>query len=148
MKLIKLLMAALMVLLFNQVGAQVTKVPPAAKENFAKQYPSAENVEWNNEVVKVYVTFTLNGQEMDAEYNNKGIWKSTFQELPFEKFPANVKDGFSKSKYADREVTDAKKVFYPGGIVQYRVRAERNDIEKKYLFFNEKGKLLRESITL
>ncbi len=148
MKLIRLCMIASLALFFSVVSAQVTKVPQAAKDNFAKQYPAAENVEWNNEVLSVTVGFTLNGENMDAEYNNKGIWKSTLQDLPFEKFPATVKDGFSKSKYADREITDAKKVYFPGDVIQYRIKAERNDLEKKYLFFNENGQLLRETITL
>ena len=148
MKLIRLFMIASLVLFFSEVSAQVTKVPQAAKDNFAKQYPAAENVEWSNEVLNVTVSFTIDGEVMDAEYNNKGIWKSTLLDLPFEKFPAFVKDGFSKSKYADREVTDAKKVYFPGGVTQYRVKAERNDFEKKYLFFNENGQLVRETITL
>lgn len=148
MKLIRLFMIANLALFFSAVSAQVTKVPQAAKDNFAKQYPAAENVEWNNEVLSVTVGFTLNGENMDAEYNNKGIWKSTLQDLPFEKFPAAVKDGFSKSKYADREITDAKKVYFPGDVIQYRIKAERNDLEKKYLFFNENGQLVRETITL
>lgn len=148
MKLIRLFLIASLALFLSEASAQVTKVPQAAKDNFAKQYPAAENVEWNNEVLSVTVAFTLNGETMDAEYNNKGIWKSTLQDLSFEKFPAAVKDGFSKSKYADREVTDAKKVYFPGGVTQYRVKAERNGIEKKYLFFNEDGQLLRETITL
>ncbi len=148
MKLIRLCMIASFAFLFTTASAQVTKVPQAAKDNFAKQYPAAESVEWYNGVLSSTVTFTLNGESMDAEYSNKGIWKSTLQDLPFEKFPAAVQDGFKKSKYADREIKDARKVLYPGAVTQYRIKAERNDIEKKYLFFSEEGQLLRETITL
>jgi hypothetical protein len=142
-----LMITALSLLAFSSF-AQVTKVPPSAKDNFAKQYPKAEDVEWTNDVVNVNVRFTLDGETMNAEYNNKGIWKSTLQDASFENLPAAVQDGFSKSKYADREVNDTKIVHYPGNVTQYRIRAEKNDVEKKYLFFNENGKLVRDAITL
>jgi Putative beta-lactamase-inhibitor-like, PepSY-like len=128
--------------------AQVTKVPQSAKDNFEKQYPGAENINWNNDVINVNVLFTLDGETMNAEYNNKGIWKNTLQDAAFEQLPAAVKDGFSKSKYADREVTDSKIIHYPGDVTQYRIKAEKNDVEKKYLYFNGNGKLMREAITL
>jgi hypothetical protein len=148
MKFFRFLLVAAISFLAYDSFAQVTKVPQTAKDNFAKQYPKAENVEWINDVVNVNVRFTLDGETMNAEYNNKGIWKSTLQDASFEKLPAAVQDGFNKSKYSDREVNDTKVVFYPGNVTQYRIRAEKNDVEKKYLFFNENGKLLRDAITL
>src|ERR1043166_5324022 len=86
--------------------SQVTKVPAAAKENFSRQYPNAQDVNWDNDVVNVNVRFTLNGESMNAEYNNKGIWRNTIQKFTFDRLPEAVKNGFSKSKYADREVKD------------------------------------------
>ena len=135
-------------LAFYTSQAQVTKVPQLAKDNFAKQYPKAENAEWTNAIISVNVQFELNGKSMNAEYNNKGIWKSTLQDESYDQLPEAVLDGFKKSKYSDREVTDTKIIYYPGDVIQYRIKAEKNDVEKKYLFFDEKGKMLRESITL
>ncbi|RYF91167.1 MAG: hypothetical protein EOO03_02010 [Chitinophagaceae bacterium] len=134
--------------LFFNTQAQVTKVPPTAKENFAAQYPGATQVEWYNEILDVNVTFELDGKKMNAYYNNKGIWKQTLQDVAYDSLPAPVRDGFNKSKYVERSVTEAKIVYFPGNIIQYRIKAEKNDWEKKYLFFNEKGRLLRENITL
>lgn len=133
---------------FNEGFAQVTKVPQLAKDHFAKQYPKAENAEWTNAIISVNVQFELNSKSMNAEYNNKGIWKSTLQDESFEQLPVAVLDGFKKSKYSDREVTDTKIIYYPGDVIQYRIKAEKNDVEKKYLFFDENGRMLRESITL
>ena len=129
-------------------SAQVTKIPPAAKENFTQQYPGASNVEWDNEILDVNVHFELDGKKMNAFYSNKGIWKSTLQDALYDSLPAAVIDGFNKSKYVERSVTESKIVFYPGNVTQYRIKAEKNDVEKKYLFFNEKGRLLRDNITL
>jgi len=131
-----------------QSFAQVTKVPDQAKENFSKQYPSAQNVNWDNDVINVNVRFELNGEQMNAAYNNKGIWRKTEKKWSYEKLPEAVKDGFNKSKYADRGVTETVILYLPGDVEQYRLKVERNDLQKKYLFFNKDGRLLRDAITI
>jgi hypothetical protein len=128
--------------------SQVTKVPDAAKENFTRQYPNAQDIDWDNDVVNVNVRFTLDGESMNAEYNNKGIWRSTIQKFNFVRLPEAVKNGFSKSKYADREVKEVVVVHYPGDVTQYRIKVEKSSVEKKYLYFSPEGKLIRDSITL
>jgi Putative beta-lactamase-inhibitor-like, PepSY-like len=142
------LLLALCCIVNSKAFSQVTSVPAAAKENFAQQYPAAQHVDWDNDVVNVSVRFELDGEKMNASYSNKGIWKNTFKDWTYEKLSPAVQDGFKKSKYADRDVTDVKVIYYPGGVEQYRLKVEKNDLEKKYLYFNTKGRLLRESITL
>ena len=137
-----------MLLLSATTFSQVTKVPQSAKDNFAKQYPKAENVDWDNDVVHVSVQFDQGGERLTAEYSNKGIWKSTQKDIAYEKLPAAVVDGFKKSKYADREVSDTKMIYYPADVIRYRLKVEKNDIEKKYIWFDENGRLIRESLTL
>ncbi len=133
---------------YLQVIAQVTSVPEQAKENFFKQYPDAKNIKWENNVVNVNVRFEVDSNQMNAEYNNKGIWKNTLKDWTFDKLTDDVKEGFQKSKYADREVTDVKVLYLPGYVIQYRLKTEKNDVEKKYLFFNTEGRLVRSSVTL
>ena len=94
------------------------------------------------------VSFKLKGRDMLAEYSIKGIWKSTSKEVSFNQLPAAIKDGFKKSKYADRTLLDIKMISYPANVIQYRIKTGKNDVEKKYLFFNEDGQLIRETITL
>ena len=128
--------------------SQVTKVPQSAKDNFAHQYPTAQNVIWDNDVINVNARFELNGEKLNAEYSNKGIWKKTEKSWDYDKLPETVKDGFNKSKYADRGVTETVIVYLPGDVEQYRLKVEKNDLQKKYLFFNKDGRLVREAITL
>lgn len=128
--------------------AQVTSIPEQAKTNFATQYPTAQSVKWDNDVVNVNVRFDLDGQQMNAEYNNKGIWKNTLIDYTYDKVPESVKEGFKKSKYADRDVTDVKAVDLPGNVRQYRLKVEKNDVQKKYLYFNNDGRLVRDANTL
>ena len=149
MKLIRL--SALFIVLsltYLDINAQVTSIPDQAKENFFKQYPDAKNVKWENNVVNVNVRFEVDSNQMNAEYNNKGIWKHTLKDWTFDKLTDDVKEGFQKSKYADREVTDVKVLYLPGYVIQYRLKAEKSDVEKKYLFFNTEGRLVRSSVTL
>ena len=130
------------------LNAQVTSIPDQAKENFFKQYPDAKNIEWQNDVVNVNVRFEQDSNYMNAEYNNKGIWKRTLKDWSFDKLPSDVKEGFSKSKYAGREVQETKVLYLPGYVIQYRIKVEKTDLEKKYLFFNGDGRLVRSTVAL
>lgn len=133
----------------SAVFSQVTSIPEQAKENFTNQYPGASNVKWSNDIVNVNVEFDLDGEHMNAEYSNKGIWKSTLKDWSFEKLPEAVGIEFFKTKYSDRVViVDVKVLYLPGDVVQYRLKAKQNDIQKKFLYFNEKGRLLRSAVTL
>jgi len=130
------------------VFSQIRKIPKAVEETFANQYREASNIDYKDQLVSVDVHFELNGENMVASYTNKGIWKETLKSSSFDKLPQEVKDGFTKSKYADREVEEVTVMYLPGDVTQYRLKAKKNGVEKKYLFFNPKGRLLRESITL
>lgn len=128
--------------------SQIRKISENVKQSFAKQYPKAEEVKWDDDLVNVNVSFVLEGEKMNAEYNNKGIWKQTEKAWSFEQLSDSVKDGFRKSKYADREVKEVVIIYLPADMVQYRIKAEKSTLEKKYLYFNPEGRLLREAITL
>jgi len=128
--------------------AQVREIPQAVKETFTAQYPGAENVKYDDKLVSVQVHFQLQGENMTGAYNNKGRWKETEKDWDYDKLPETVKDGFQKSKYADWKVTDTKIIYRPGGSDRYRIKAEKNDIQKKYIFFNKAGRLVDDSITL
>jgi hypothetical protein len=146
----KLLLTGVVILLFAGLPAfaQIGKIPKAVEETFANQYREASNIEFKSQLVSVDVHFELDGEAMTASYTNKGIWKETLKPSTFDDLPQEVKDGFQKSKYADREVENVTVLYLPGGLTQYRLKAKKSGVEKKYLIFNPKGRLLRESITL
>jgi hypothetical protein len=137
-----------LIFISNILLAQVREIPEAVKETFSSQYPGAENVTYEDNLVSVQVHFKLNGENMIAAYNNKGRWKDTEKDWSFDQLPEAVKDGFQKSKYADWKVTEVKMIFRPGGSDRYRIKAEKNDIQKKHIFFNKTGRLVDDSITL
>lgn len=135
-------------ILSGVVFSQIREIPKAVEETFANQYKGASDIDFKDQLVRVDVYFILDGESMIASYTNKGLWKETQKEWSFVKLPEEVKNGFDKSKYADREIEDVIVLYLPGGLEQYRLKAKKNGVEKKYLYFNTKGRLLRESVTL
>lgn len=149
MKAIRLLsLLAALFLLTTDSQSQVTSIPEQAKENFFKQYPDAKNVQWENDVVNVNARFEQDSNKMNAEYNNKGIWKKTLKDWSYEKLGADIKEGFTKSKYAAMQVLDVKVLYLPGYVIQYRIRVSKNNVENKFLFFNTEGRLIRTSVAI
>jgi Putative beta-lactamase-inhibitor-like, PepSY-like len=149
MKLIRLFSILILLLTASfQSNAQVTSIPAQAKENFFKQYPDAKNVQWENDVVNVNARFEQDSNQMNAEYNNKGIWKRTLKDWTYDKLTTDVKDGFAKSKYAGNQVLDVKVLYLPGYVIQYRLKVAKNNIENKFLFFNTEGRLVRTTVAI
>ncbi|MBI1341437.1 MAG: hypothetical protein GC171_00745 [Terrimonas sp.] len=130
--------------------AQIREIPAIVEETFANQYPRATHIDFKDFVVKVQVHFEQDGELYMATYTNKGLWKGTEKAYEFDKLSDTVKDGFQKSKYADDnwEIEETAILYLPGGSEQYRVLVRKNDVQKKYLFFNDKGRLLRTAVTL
>jgi hypothetical protein len=142
-----LMMVSLM--MFSGVSfSQLREIPKSVEETFSNQYKGATDIDYKDQLVRVDVHFELDGEKMVASYTNKGLWKETVKEWSFVQLPEEVKTGFDKSKYADREIEDVAVIYLPGGSEQYRLKAKKNGVEKKYLYFNPKGRLLRESVTL
>lgn len=139
--------AAFLLISFASFG-QLREIPKIVRENFANQYPKASNVDFKDQLVRVDVNFELNGDKFLASYSNKGDWKGTEKAWTFDSLSEVVKDGFEKSKYADWTTEETAVLYLPGGSEQYRIKAKKSDIQKKYLYFNKSGRLLRESITL
>ncbi len=149
MKPIRFLVCLTAVLVISTAGnAQVTSIPEQAKENFFKQYPDAKNVQWENDVVNVNARFEQDSNKMNAEYNNKGIWKRTLKDWTYDKLATDIKEGFTKSKYAGMQVLDVKVLYLPGYVIQYRLKVSKNDVENKFLFFNTEGRLIRTTVAL
>ena len=149
MKVLRLLTMSVLLLFISSTGqSQVTSIPDQAKENFFKQYPDAKNVKWENDVVNVNARFEQDSNRLNAEYNNKGIWKRTLKDWSYDKLTEDIKDGFKKSKYAGKQVLDVKMLYLPGYVIQYRLKVEKNNVENKFLFFNTEGRLVRTTVAL
>lgn len=128
--------------------AQLRKIPAEVTNAFAEKYDDAKNVEWKDVVKAFAATFEADGAKQVAKFNKKGGWISTEREIEEADLPEDVKDGLSKSKYADWEVRAYYHVSIPEDKVQYRIHVAKSDIQQKNLLFDNTGKLLKDNLTL
>src|SRR5205809_695513 len=82
-------------------SAQIREIPAAVTDAFKSRYPHAENVAWKDKLTYFEAGFNLNNKEMEGDFSKKGEWRSSEAKINFDDLQASVKDGFSKSKYAD-----------------------------------------------
>ncbi|QEC51623.1 putative PepSY-like beta-lactamase-inhibitor [Anseongella ginsenosidimutans] len=132
------------------VSAQSSEeVEASVKEDIMERYPGLGEFTLQNQLVRVVAEFELNDTSYTSVYSSKGKWQHTIYGIDPADLPAEVTDGFEKSKYAvDWEITAAEVYDTPSKGVQYRITVEKNQFQKKYLYFNEKGRLIRDALTL
>ena len=133
---------------FTLTNAQIRKIPAAVTDAFAQRYPHATKVEWKDKLQYFEASFELNGSEISADFSSKGEWQGSERNMNFDDLPAEVKDGFAKSKYTDWDKKSVTEVQEPGKPLAYKINISKSDLQKKNLLFDANGKLLKESITL
>lgn len=141
-------LTAIVLMMSLSVFAQIRKIPAEVTEAFKTRYPHAEKVEWRDRLSDFEASFILNGVNMKAQFNGKGEWLQSETTTKYESLPAEVKDGYQKSKYTDWEIKETSKIDKYAEAVQYRIFIRKSGIQKKYLFFDKDGKLMREALTL
>jgi hypothetical protein len=148
-KIVYYCLALCFALAVHTADAQVRKLPAEVTEAFRQKYPMAKNVEWRDRLSGFTAVFDLDSAHYEAKFTNKGFWQSTENKIKEADIPAAVKDGFQKSKYAEEwTIKNAYKIALREDKTQYRLDIEKNDIQKKHLFFEPSGRLLRDNITL
>lgn len=140
---------SILVLFFTlSVQAQLRKIPSEVTAAFTGQYPAARDVEYKDLLAFIQVHFQLDSSKFIARYNPNGLWKETEKLSSFETLAPEVREGFRKSKYASGWSIRETSVIFTPGTEQYRIKVERNNLKKKYLFFDKSGRLLRDSLTI
>lgn len=129
-------------------NAQVRKIPAEVTNAFSEKYADAKNVEWKDKLSAFAANFDFKGDKLVARFNKKGEWLSTEKELTANDLPSAVKDGLSKSKYAEWETKSTYLLEVPGDKKEYRIHVSKSSVQKKILLFDEDGKLLKDNITL
>lgn len=128
--------------------AQLRKIPAEVTTSFKEQYPSADSVEWRDRLTGFSVGFLEDDIRHTAHYSNEGEWQSTETEINYEELPELIKDSHSKTRYADWETGLVHKIELPDEELNYRIQVIKNDLQKKNLYFNEKGRLVKDKISL
>ena len=78
--------------------AQFRSIPGPVTDSFKLKYPAASSVQWSDDITAFKAVFVLDNEKYTARYSKKGEWQSSQKKIDFEKVPAGVKDGLSKSK--------------------------------------------------
>ncbi len=142
------LLFALTFLLTVPSFAQIRKIPAEVTQALKDKYPNADNVSWKDKLTAFAAIFEMNNEKYEARFTDKGVWKSTEKQIEENDLPAEIKDGFGKSKYADWELKNIYLIQLPEDATQYRILVAKSDIQKKNLLFNSDGKLLKDNLTL
>lgn len=129
-------------------SAQLRKVPAEVTAAFESKYPEAKKVSWKDNITNFEARFILSDVETSAKFNKKGEWLVTEKTVEYIGLPEAVQDGFKKSKYADWEVKKVAMVDESDRELVYRILVKKNDVQKRYLFFNKDGKLTKDPITI
>ena len=129
--------------------AQIRKIPSAVTNAFEQKYPLARDVEFKDVLASIHIHFLIDSEKLVAKFSNKGEWKETEKEWSYDKLSTEVQEGLQKSKYAEEwKVKETTIIYLPGGPEQYRLKVEKNDVQKKYLYFDKNGRLLRDALTI
>ncbi len=128
--------------------AQFKTVPAEVTNAFTTSYPTAKNVTWKSGFASYEARFEWNGDATVAKYSNKGEWKETERLRKFDSLAVAVKDGFKKSKYPDWEIREVKELREKDKETLFRIYVRKSDLNKKYLYFNADGRLVKDAMTL
>jgi hypothetical protein len=143
-----LAMTVLVFAAFNTTHAQLRKIPAEVTEAFKEKYPHTKNAEWKDKLTAFQVSYEMDGDRYESKFSSKGEWLQTEKEIEQDALPAGVKDGFSKSKFTGWEVKSVTWVEDKDNNVQYRLFVKKSGVEKKYLYFDKEGKLVKDVITI
>lgn len=132
----------------NAANAQIRKVPAEVTEAFKTKYPDTKNVEWKDKLTGFQVNYEMNGVQYQSKFSNQGEWLQTEKIIDEGALPAAVKDGYAKSKYTGWELKEVGRIENKDNSIQYRLFVRKSGVEKKFLYFNPEGKLVKDAITI
>lgn len=132
----------------NLAGAQIRKIPAEVTEAFKEKYPDTKNVSWKDKLTGFQVSYEMNGDKYQSRFSNKGEWQQTEKEITEDALPAEVRDGYSKSKFTDWELKEVSMIENKDDSIQYRLFVRKSGVEKKYLYFDKDGRLVKDAITI
>jgi hypothetical protein len=134
-------------LVIFSADAQFRKIPAEVTDAFKAKYEDASGVSWKDKLSAFQADFKLGNKEMKAVFSSKGEWLKTETKYDYNSVPADVKDGFKKSKYADLNVLNVTRVEETDK-TEYKIIVKKNEYNKKSLVFNRNGQLLSDNGSL
>lgn len=129
-KMKKLLLPVCVVLLITtNVIAQkleVSKVPTAVKDSFAKKFPGAD-AKWEKEAEKFEAGFKNNGSSMSALFESNGNMLESEVDIKVSQLPASVLQ-YVKEHYKGKTIKEGAKITKANGTVNYEAEVDGKDV--------------------
>jgi len=144
----KLMFSIVLIAAVFASNAQFRKIPAEVTDAFKAKYNNASGVSWKDKLSSFEANFKVGEKEMKASYSSKGEWLKTETKHTYNSLPAEVKDGFKKSKYADLSVIEVTLIEEKDEAPQYKVVVKKNEYNKRNLVFSKTGQLLSDNGTL
>ncbi|PWU04005.1 MAG: hypothetical protein C5B52_02265 [Bacteroidetes bacterium] len=136
-------MGTFLAMIHVSAKAQFVEVPTVVVKAFDVKFPDAKEVNWQHNIGKPEVKFKNDNKDYWARFTNKGVWEASEIKTTMEELPAEVQDGFHKSKYTEWPIKDIKKVEKPEGVT-YKLNISKGTLSSRTLVFSDKGKLLKD----
>ncbi|WP_107039724.1 PepSY-like domain-containing protein [Brumimicrobium mesophilum] len=117
-----------------------SQVPSVILNNFKKEFPKANDIEWELKGETYNVEFEISwNSDYEAWYSADGKMIRYTQDINNSDFPKSVLNSI-KTKYSDYRIDDAKKIVI-NGVETYRVELEKGQEEMDVLFSKD-GKVI------
>jgi hypothetical protein len=142
------ILIACLCLLGNVLSAQVKTVPSSVIKIFKTKYPGATKVAWLNNTDSYAARFYYGTNPCTARFDSKGEWLDETKKVSFGDLRTNIKNAFSQSKFASWQAHEVEAIQEKNKEVQYRILIRNSDLQKKYIYFDSKGQLTKEVLTM
>ena len=126
------------------VNAQYGKTPAIVIDSFAAKYANATAIVWKDNNYSFQAAFKIGDSEMKSTFSSKGKWLGAETKMIYNNLPAEVKEGFMKSKYAAIPIRDIAKLEERGKPLQDRIIVMKGTLNKTSLVFSNTGQLMSE----
>lgn len=119
-------------------GQQKVNVPANIREDFAKKYPNATKVNWEQEDGRYGSSFYLGKIDMSVEYGTDGKITATETRLTFNELPPTAQEYMKKIK---GRIGEIGRIELDSGMILYEVELKHEDI-----IFDAQGNFIEERV--
>ncbi len=135
--------------LFTGAGyAQVKNIPASVTTTFKIKYPLAGHVSWITDGKGYAARFFTNGEPCTVRFTNNGDWLDETKKISFGDLRSNVKNAFSQSKFASWQAYEVNEIQEKNKEKQYRILIRNREEKGRYIYFDMKGQLMKEVLTM
>lgn len=118
-------------------------IMPPTNTSFAKDFPTAKDVEWEESAALYRVEFEIDKMDYKAYYDKQGQLVFFKKEIYVQNLPSVVKNAVV-AKYADYKIDDID-VYNKANVLTYEVKVEKGDLEYE-LLLDDAGTILSEKM--